>query len=292
MKLIVNAAAKINLSLDITGVLENGYHSLIMVMQSVNLCDTVILEKTDSGTIELTCSEPALPCDKRNIAYKAALMFFSGTGIENPGLRIHITKRIPFAAGLAGGSADAAAVICGLNVLFEAGLSETALCAIGIKVGSDVPFCIAGGTRLVENTGDKMTPLPPVPHFYAVLAKPSQGVSTAEAYGAFDRAQNIRHPDNEGILAAVKDGNLAAIAAKADNVFEQVISLPELDTLRRVLEDAGALTVRMSGSGPTLFGIFDSAPMAQLALEKVRACGKAENAALCEPVAWGVQIEP
>lgn len=291
MKVTVNAAAKINLSLDITGLLDNGYHSLFMVMQSVGLYDTVILEKTDSGTIELTCSEASLPCDKRNIAYKAAQAFFSDAGIKNQGLKIHIEKRIPFAAGLAGGSADGAAVICGLNALYEVGLCETALCAIGIKVGSDVPFCITGGTRLVENIGDKMSPLPPVPHFYAVLAKPAEGVSTAEAYGAFDRAEHIVHPDNEGMADAVKAGDLAAIAAKAANVFEQVITLPKLCEIRALLEDCGALTARMSGSGPTMFGIFDALPKAQNAVEALTASPAAENVILCEPVNSGVVME-
>ena len=290
MKLTVDAAAKINLSLDITGTLENGYHSLFMIMQSVSLCDTVILETTDSGTIELTCSEEGLPCDRRNIACKAALMFFTEAGVKNRGLKIHIEKRIPFPAGLAGGSADAAAVIAGLDALYETGLCQSALCQIGHKVGSDVPFCLTGGTKLVENSGEKITPLPSLAECYIVLAKPEQGVSTADAYAQFDRLKDVRHPDNEAVLQAVKDCDYAAICRHSANVFEQVIDLPEFEKIRQVLGGCGADLIRMSGSGPTMFGLFTSLADAEKAERELKASGVCQTVCLCKPVANGVTV--
>ncbi|MBR3438683.1 MAG: 4-(cytidine 5'-diphospho)-2-C-methyl-D-erythritol kinase [Clostridia bacterium] len=290
MKLTVDAAAKINLSLDITGTLENGYHSLFMIMQSVSLCDTVILELTDSGTIELTCDEENIPCDRRNSAFKAALMFFTEAGVKNRGLKIHIEKRIPFCAGLAGGSADAAAVIAGLDALYETGLCQTALCNIGHKVGSDVPFCLTGGTKLVENSGEKITPLPAFPDCFIVLAKPEQGVSTAAAYAEFDGLKDVRHPDNEAILQAMKDGDYDALCRHSANVFEQVVRLPEFTVIRETLDACGADLTRMSGSGPTMFGLFKSFSDAERAERELRTSGACGTVCLCKPVASGVSV--
>ncbi len=290
MKLTVDAAAKINLSLDITGTLENGYHSLFMIMQSVSLCDTVILETTESGTIELTCSEESLPTDRRNIAYKAALMFFTEAGVKNRGLKIHIEKHIPFAAGLAGGSADAAAVIAGLDMLYKTGLCQTALCNIGHKVGSDVPFCLTGGTKLVENSGEKITPLPPLAECCVVLAKPERGVSTADAYARFDEKKDIVHPDNAAILQAAKGSDYSALCRHSANVFEQVTFLPEFETIRGVLGRHNADLIRMSGSGPTMFGLFRSYSAAEKAEKELKSSGVCKTVCVCKPVSTGVSI--
>ena len=287
MKITVDAAAKINLSLDITGTLENGYHSLFMVMQSVSLCDTVTLELTDSKTVELTCSDENLPCDRRNIAHKAALMFFTQAGVKNLGLKIHIEKHIPFPAGLAGGSADAAAVITGLDALYETGLCQSALCSIGHKVGSDVPFCLTGGTKLVENSGEKITPLPPLENCFVVLAKPGQGVSTAAADAEFD---GLKHPDNEAILQAAKNSDYKALCGHCANVFEQVVSLPELESIRKLLDGCGSDLTRMSGSGPTMFGLFTSLADAEKAERELKASGVCQTVCLCKPVANGVTV--
>ena len=270
MKAEYKAAAKINLMLDILTTLENGYHSLFMIMQSVGLYDTVSVESTDDGRISISCSEKKLPCDKSNIAYKAAEAFFDYTKITNKGIKIHIEKNIPFAAGMAGGSADGAAVIAALNDIYSAGLSQKELCAVGVKVGADVPFCLTGGTCLAQNIGEVLSPLTDLPDCHIVLAKPERGVSTKEAYAAFDTAQNIRHLDTCGMLFAASKGDLNEICRRTKNVFEQLIEVPERVPIKSVLNRYGALAACMSGSGPTVFGIFDDESKAECAVKSLR----------------------
>ncbi len=265
MKVVYDAAAKINLMLDILARLENGYHSLFMLMQSVDLYDTVTVETDSSGAINITSDEAGIPCDKSNIAYKAAEAFFKFTGIKNKGIKIHIEKRIPFAAGMAGGSADGAAVIAALNDIYETDLSEQELCKIGLKVGADVPFCLTGGTRLAQNVGEILSPLPPLDDCYIVLAKPERGVSTKEAFEAFDKATNIRHLDTCGMLYAASQGDLYEICKRTKNVFEQLIEVPERVPVKSTLNRHGALAACMSGSGPTVYGIFDDESKARSA---------------------------
>ena len=256
MKITVNAPAKINLFLDIIGKLDNGYHSLFMVMQSVGLSDTVTVEESDECGIFLSCSDSRLPSDQSNIAYKAAAAFFKKTGVE-PKVKIGIEKCIPFAAGLAGGSADAAAVIVGLNVLCTTGLSQAELCKIGLSVGSDVPFCIVGGTCLSQNTGGVLSSLEPLKDCFIVLAKPESGVSTAEAYAAADNAY-IYKPDSMRMLDACEKGDFEGICKHAGNVFEQVIEVADRVEFKRVMRSYGSLLCQMSGSGPTVFGLFEN----------------------------------
>ena len=239
-------------------------------MQSVGLYDTVSVESTDDGRISISCSEEKLPCDKSNIAYKAAEAFFNYTKIENKGIKIHIEKNIPFAAGMAGGSADGAAVIAALNDIYSAGLSQKELCAVGVKVGADVPFCLTGGTCLAQNIGEVLSPLTDLPDCHIVLAKPERGVSTKEAYAAFDTAQNIRHLDTCGMLFAASKGDLNEICRRTKNVFEQLIEVPERVPIKSVLNRYGALAACMSGSGPTVFGIFDDESKAECAVESLR----------------------
>ena len=265
MKVVYDAAAKINLMLDILARLENGYHSLFMLMQSVDLYDTVTVETDSSGAINITSDEAGIPCDKSNIAYKAAEAFFKFTGIKNKGIKIHIEKRIPFAAGMAGGSADGAAVIAALNDIYETDLSEQELCKIGLKVGADVPFCLTGGTRLAQNVGEILSPLPALDDCYIVLAKPERGVSTKEAFEAFDKATNIRHLDTCGMLYAASQGDLYEICKRTKNVFEQLIEVPERVPVKSTLNRHGALAACMSGSGPTVYGIFDDESKARSA---------------------------
>ena len=256
MKITVNAPAKINLFLDIIGKLDNGYHSLFMVMQSVGLSDTVTVEESDECGIFLSCSDSRLPSDQSNIAYKAAAAFFKKTGVE-PKVKIGIEKCIPFAAGLAGGSADAAAVIVGLNELCKTGLSQAELCKIGLSVGSDVPFCIVGGTCLSQNTGGVLSSLEPLKDCFIVLAKPESGVSTAEAYAAADNAY-IYKPDSMRMLDACEKGDFEGICKHAANVFEQVIEVADRVEFKRVMRSYGSLLCQMSGSGPTVFGLFEN----------------------------------
>ena len=268
MKITVNAPAKINLFLDIIGRLDNGYHSLFMVMQAVGLCDTVTVEKSDESGIFLTCSEAKLPCDEKNIAYKAAAAFCKKYGIE-PNVKIHIEKRIPFAAGLAGGSADAAAVIVALNKLYETNLSEYELCKTGLLVGSDVPFCIKGGTCLSQNTGGILSPLEPLKDCFIVLAKPEAGVSTAEAYAAADSTYLYR-PDSMRMLDACEKGDFDGICKYAGNVFEQVIEVAERVEFKEIMRKHGCSLCQMSGSGPTVFALFENKDNAEKCADELR----------------------
>lgn len=267
MKLTVNAPAKINLFLDIVGKLDNGYHSLFMVMQSVSLADTVTLEKCDDG-IFLTCSEPKLPCGEKNIAYKAARAFFDETKIDG-GVKLHIEKRIPFEAGLAGGSADAAATLVGLNRLYSSPLSLSHLCEIGLRVGSDVPFCIVGGTCLSQNTGGVLSPLKPLKKCSIVISKPEKGVSTAEAYAAADNTYLYR-PDCTRMLDACEKGDFDGICRYAGNVFEQVVEVVERVEIKRIMREEGAVLSQMSGSGPSVFALFEDEAAAVKCAERLR----------------------
>ncbi len=268
MKITVNAPAKINLFLDIIGKLDNGYHSLYMVMQTVGLYDTVTVEKSEKNGIFLTCSEEKLPCDEKNIAYKAAAAFCKKYGIE-PNIRMHIEKRIPFAAGLAGGSADAAAVIVALDKLYETKLSEYELCKTGLLVGSDVPFCIKGGTCLSQNTGGVLSPLEPLKDCFIVLAKPEAGVSTAEAYAAADSTY-LYKPDSMRMLDACEKGDFEGICKYAGNVFEQVIEVAERVEFKEIMRKHGCSLCQMSGSGPTVFALFEKKENAEKCAEELK----------------------
>lgn len=261
-KITLDAPAKINLLLDIICRLPNGYHSLYMVMQSVDLCDSVEVALRDDGKINLTCSEPALPTDSKNIAYRAAEKFFEQAGLYC-GADIKLTKRIPFAAGLAGGSTDAAAVLKALNTLCQTNYTADELCAIGVKLGADVPFCIKGGTMLSQDIGQVLSPLPKFKDCCIVLVKPDVSVSTKEAYEAFDTCANIRHPNCSAMLHAAANADFDGIIANVGNVFEQFIEVPQRAEIKAIMRECGSLACCMSGSGPTVFGIFDSAEKAK-----------------------------
>jgi 4-diphosphocytidyl-2-C-methyl-D-erythritol kinase len=286
MKITVNAAAKLNLFLDILRRLDNGYHSLFMIMQSVNLYDTVEVSVTLSGKTAVSCSDPSLPSDERNIAFKAAEVFFSRAGIENPGVKIDITKRIPHAAGLAGGSADAAAVLYALNRLFDCRLSETELLNAGATVGADVPFCLVGGTCLAQNTGDVLSVLPSAPDVRFVLAKPLCSVSTKEAYEAFDECGKISHPDCTGALFCAARGDFHGLLGLAGNVFEQVVEVPDRVRIKTVMRQKGCSCCQMSGSGPTVFGVFDSEKKAAGCAEELKSF--IGEVFVCSPVKSGL----
>ncbi len=286
MKITVNAPAKINLFLDIIGKLDNGYHSLFMVMQTVGLCDEITIEKSDENGIFLTCSEEKLPCDEKNIAYKAAAAFCKKYSIE-PNVKINIEKHIPFAAGLAGGSADAAAVIVALDKLYETNLSEYELCKTGLLVGSDVPFCIKGGTCLSQNTGGVLSPLEPLKDCFIVLAKPEAGVSTAEAYAAADSTY-LYKPDSMRMLDACEKGDFEGICKYAGNVFEQVIEVAERVEFKEIMRKHGCSLCQMSGSGPTVFALFENKENAESCADELRKI--CPNVFLTVPVNHGAII--
>lgn len=287
MKITVDAPAKINLFLDIIGRLDNGYHSLLMVMQSVGLSDRITLEESEKNGIFVTCSDSRLPSDESNIAYKAAAAFFKKTNIE-PNIKIDIEKRIPFAAGLAGGSADAAAVIVGLNEIYKTNLSQNELCKIGLMVGSDVPFCIVGGTCLSQNTGGVLSRLEPLKDCFIVLAKPEAGVSTAEAYAAADNTYLYR-PDSMRMLDACEKGDFDGICKYAGNVFEQVIEVADRVEFKRIMRDNGCSLCQMSGSGPTVFALFEEKERADRCAEELRKI--CPNVFVTAPVSHGATIE-
>ncbi|MBO4324279.1 MAG: 4-(cytidine 5'-diphospho)-2-C-methyl-D-erythritol kinase [Lachnospiraceae bacterium] len=253
----VTAPAKINLSLDVLGRRGDGYHEVRMVMQSIRLSDRVRIHRIAGKDIVLRNSLAYLPGGKGNLAYDAAVLFREETGIQD-GIFIEVDKNIPVAAGLAGGSTDGAAVLCGLNELFETGLSEEKLREMGLRLGADVPFCIMGGTALAEGIGEKLTKLKDAPKFHVLLVKPSAGVSTKEVYTRLDAMESITHPDIDGMLRAIEEGSHLGVASKIGNVLEPVTRgiCPEIADIERAMKSFGCEGVQMSGSGPTVFGLF------------------------------------
>lgn len=255
-KVTVNAPAKINLTLNIEGRREDGYHLLSSVFQTISLADRVTLEKSSTEGIVLSLSDPALPCDERNTAYKAARVFFETTGIT-PCVKIDVDKIIPQQAGLGGGSADAAGVLVGLNTLFEAGLSEAQLCALGERVGADVPFCIVGGTAMVTGIGEIIEPIAPLPLCFIVVAKPPVGVSTATAYAAVDSVKTVP-ADQKAMVKAIENGDMNAVGRLLSNAFEQALDLPDVKKALAIMRKNAPLGCMMSGSGSAVFALFEN----------------------------------
>ncbi len=256
----LEARAKINLALEITGKREDGYHDIKTVMQSVALCDEVsvsVLE--EEAGITLSCSANDLPTDRKNLAYRAAEAFYEASCVVPNGCRIHIEKRIPVEAGLAGGSTDAAAVIIALDRLHGTGMPKERLCEIGLRIGADVPYCISGGTVLAEGIGEKLSPLPDMPFCHVVLCKPGFGISTAAAYKKLDLMHGLEKPDTAGLIQALNDGNLERIGGLLSNQMEAAaLEHGELTEIKSTMKSHGALGALMSGSGPTVFGLFSN----------------------------------
>ena len=269
-RVVVQAPGKVNLSLDITGCREDGYHLLDMVMQTVDLSDILIIERKNSDTIDIVSSFPNMPQGEQNICHHAAQHFFKATGLPAQGLDIQISKHIPMQAGMAGGSADAAAVLRGLDRLFETALTDEQLCEIGLLSGADVPFCLTGGCAFVQGIGEKILSLPALPNCWMVIAKPPVGMSTGMAFNLYDTMGVTHRPDTTSMLAAVKSGNLAAIGTNLRNVFEQITNIPEVETLKGIMLCDGALGAVMTGSGTAVVGLFDEEADAKTALRHLR----------------------
>lgn len=284
----VKAYAKINLMLDIVAKRADGYHDLFMIMQSIGLYDTITVTQNKSKKITISCNMDDIPLDEKNIAYKAADAFFQSTKKKNKGIHIDIVKRIPHAAGMAGGSADGAGVLVALNALTDAGLTEDELCEIGVKIGADVPFCIKGGTLLAQSIGDVLNKVKPLRKCYILIAKPDVGVNTGYAYKQFDECGKIHTPDKLGMLCAMQSRDLADIAARMENVFEQFIDVPNKVDIKSIMRENGALGVCMSGSGPTVFGIFDDREKANAAAENLKVYAK--DIAVTVPVSKGCRL--
>lgn len=289
MKIEVKAYAKINLMLDIVGTRTDGYHDLFMIMQSVGIYDTITVEKQDKKNgITISCNIDDIPIDSRNIAYKAAEAFFEHRGIKDRGVHIHIQKRIPHAAGLAGGSADGAGVIVALNKIYKTNIDDNELCKIGARVGADVPFCIVGGTKLCQGIGDVISNVKPLKKCYVLLAKPEYSVNTGQAYSQFDSCGKNHTPDKLGMLCAMQSRDLMSICSKMENVFEQFIAVPNRVEIKEIMRRHNALGVCMSGSGPTIFGIYVNKDDAESAAGELTEYAK--DISLCMPISKGCRI--
>ncbi|HBD85973.1 MAG TPA: 4-(cytidine 5'-diphospho)-2-C-methyl-D-erythritol kinase [Clostridiales bacterium] len=253
------AYAKLNLSLDVLGKRPDGFHDLRMVMQSAALCDDVHVTLTNGGFSAET-DRDYIPCDDRNSALKAAKAFFAAAGIRDGGAAIRIKKRIPVCAGLGGGSSDAAAVLRALNRLTGAGLSARQLEAVAEGVGSDVPFCVSGGTALAQGRGERITPLPPLPACAVVICMPNFTASTPELFSRIGSRASRCRPDTDGMVKAIEAGDLAGVARRMYNVFEDVLGRRAADVrgMKNRLLDSGALGAVMSGTGSAVFGLFET----------------------------------
>lgn len=255
--MVEKAYAKINLTLDIVGKREDGYHDIKTVMQTVSLCDILEVEQNIVDTISITTDKRYIPTDKRNLIYKACEHFFEATGIKS-GVKINLIKHIPVAAGLAGGSSDAAATLRVLNRLFKTGLSDEKLCEIGAAFGADIPFCIKGGTALCEGIGEIITQLKPLPKMNLVISIGGEGMSTLAMYAEIDNKKELKKIDTDSMLHAIHESKTTEIIAKIGNVFEEICSekRPFVTQIKKQMLENGALGAVMSGSGPSVYGFF------------------------------------
>lgn len=272
----VEANAKLNLTLDVLGRRPDGYHDMRMIMQSVELADLLDIKRSGSGELRVSTNLHFLPNNAKNLAAQAALRWWEAQGNASQGLDITIDKHIPVCAGMAGGSSDAAAVLRALNELEGAGLSPAQLARIGERVGSDVPYCVTGGTALAEGRGEVLTPLPPLPPCWVVLCKPEFSISTPALFAKIDSVKLRCRPDTQGVIAALEEQDLVGVARRMYNVFED--ALPErqrsrVNDIKNVLIQCGALGASMSGTGPTAFGLFDSEALAREAQERLTGVG-------------------
>lgn len=267
----LRALAKINLGLDILRKREDGYHEVRMIMQTIQMYDVLDIRKSQGPGISLTTNLPYIPTDERNLVYKAAKMLMDEFQVEE-GLSIRLDKFIPVAAGMAGGSSDAAAAFVGVNRLFGLGLSEQELMERAVKVGADVPYCIMRGTALAEGIGEKLTVIPQVPKCYVLVGKPGVNVSTRLAYENLNLEGIGNHPDIDGMIEDIRRGDLRSMAGKMGNVFEPGIigKYPVIQEIKDLMEAGGALKALMSGSGPTVFGIFDDVDKMEAAAAVLR----------------------
>ena len=269
----LKAMAKINLGLDVLGKREDGYHEVRMIMQTIRMYDILDIRKTRRPGIVLTTNLPFIPTDQRNLVYKAAQMLMEEFDVEE-GLSIKLRKFIPVAAGMAGGSSDAAAAFVGVNRIFHLGLTEEQLMERAVKVGADVPYCIMRGTALSEGIGEILTELPAPPQCHLVIAKPQISVSTKAVYGKL-RVNELapeEHPDIDGMMAAIKNGDLDGVIERLGNVLETVTvpDHPEIAEIKDMMMENGACGSLMSGSGPTVFGIYKDRELAEKACQALR----------------------
>lgn len=285
-KIQLKALAKINLGLDVLRKREDGYHEVKMIMQTIHLYDELELKKISPSEIRMQTNLPYLPTDEHNLAYKAAKLLMEEYHLPG-GLFIRLTKKIPVAAGMAGGSSDAAAVLWGVNQIYHLGLSKKELMERGVRLGADVPYCIQRGTALAEGIGEKLKALPPMPKCYILIAKPGVSVSTKFVYEnlhANDLSKE-QHPDIDAMICAIQKKDLALLTSCMGNVLELVTipAHPVIEKIKKCMMEAGALGSMMSGSGPTVFGIFDTQPQARKAYRALKASQLAKQVYLTVP---------
>ena len=271
------AYAKINLGLDVHRRRPDGYHEVKMVMQTVDIWDLLTFKKTEEPGIFLKSDKEELPVGKDNLIYKAAAAIFKEYGVQSFGVQIALKKQIPIAAGMAGGSTDAAAVFHGLNELFGLGMSLQDMQGIGVRLGADIPYCLMGGTALAEGIGERLTALPPPPDCHLVVAKPDINVSTKFVYENLHADTLKKHPDIDGMTQAIRSRSLAGITVRMGNVLETVTvrAYPVIDQIKKKMLERGAENALMSGSGPTVFGLFTDKERAAGAAKEIRGAGLA-----------------
>lgn len=267
----LRALAKINLGLDILGKREDGYHEVRMIMQTIQMYDVLEMKKKKIPGISLAVNYPFIPSDERNLVYKAAKLLMDEFQVTS-GVEIDLRKFIPTAAGMGGGSSDAAAVLVGVNRMFQLGLTKRELMERSVAIGADVPFCVLRGTALAEGIGEILTPLPSLPKCFVLIAKPPINVSTKFVYTNLRANELTCHPDIDGQIRALQDGDLEAVCKKMGNVLETVTipAYPIIQTIKDKMMQCGAVNAMMSGSGPTVFGIFNEREQAEKAAELLR----------------------
>lgn len=279
----LKARAKINIGLDVLGKRPDGYHDVRMVMQTIGIYDRLIITKIPEEEIRIKSNLAFLPLNENNLIYKAIKLLKEVYGFKG-GVEVDLNKFIPVAAGMAGGSTDAASTMFGLNKLFELNMSMSRMMQLGVKLGADVPYCVMRGTALAEGIGEKLTRLTPMPHCWLLVAKPPVNVSTKLVYDSLDMSEVVEHPDIDGIIEAIDAQDVAGIAAKMGNVLEQVtIPLyPIIDVIKQDMIEHGALNAMMSGSGPTVFGIFPDEQTALSCQAFLKAKGDARQVYITE----------
>lgn len=284
-KVVLKAYGKVNLGLDVVRRRDDGYHEVRMIMQTVGLFDRLELRKTSGDSIRLSANLKFLPLDEQNLVYQAIAAVKQKYSLKG-GVEGYLEKRIPIAAGMAGGSSDCAAALRGMNQLFELGLKEEELREIGAGLGADVPYCVIGGTALAEGIGEKLKKLPPVPDCHILIAKPGISVSTKIVYENLDVPGLSSHPDITGMISAIENQDLKGITGRMENVLETVTipRYPVIDEIKEFLLKQGAENALMSGSGPTVFGIFASEEKAQRALSNLRSFEDVKQAYVVAPV--------
>ncbi|MBV7272371.1 4-(cytidine 5'-diphospho)-2-C-methyl-D-erythritol kinase [Clostridiaceae bacterium UIB06] len=268
--MLIKAYAKINISLDVIGKREDGYHLLKMIMQTIDLYDHINIKRLDAG-INISCNKPYIPIDDRNLVYRAADIFINTYNIKG-GVDIYLKKNIPVAAGLAGGSTDAAAVLKAMRSLYEIDIEDRELMNLGLKIGADVPYCIVGGTALCEGIGEKVTKLTNFKNQILIVVKPSFGVSTKEVYKSLDISKINKHPDTDTLIKNIEEHNLFRVSKNMKNVLENVTLRKHtvLKNIKNELISMGAMGALMSGSGPTIFAFFEDMLKAQSCYDRIK----------------------